>query len=74
MKPLSERDENFQVILDVNPGFSDDVGMKPLSERDENRVVTEHFSKPVYSVGMKPLSERDENLGHWKCHLISNFL
>ncbi len=39
MKPLSERDENFNFPIDTRT-VSIKVGMKPLSERDENRTVS----------------------------------
>jgi len=35
MKPLSERDENYNRITS-SYGSAEIVGMKPLSERDEN--------------------------------------
>jgi len=37
MKPLSERDENYNRGLRTNPETVK-VGMKPLSERDENKT------------------------------------
>jgi len=39
MKPLSERDENFQELCVVPLQDVSGVGMKPLSERDENRPL-----------------------------------
>jgi len=38
MKPLSERDENWDMISD-DTCSGNPVGMKPLSERDENLLA-----------------------------------
>jgi len=37
MKPLSERDENWQATVFIYFLQKASVGMKPLSERDENQ-------------------------------------
>jgi len=46
MKPLSERDENWQPVTGSIWMENALVGMKPLSERDENKSVKTTLDKP----------------------------